>query len=157
MKPLYIKYMRVKYYGQQRSIKMTLINQTHLNVVGLGNNFLSKMTKRMRTHYLTVPRYHHTHNKWTMCLCNLRHINIDEAIAVTSEPEEKEKLLKLKELLKQHNGVIPETSDAYRLEFGDDEITKFNYKAKQRRLVERAKRKKEFLLKWEAMKDKLWK
>ena len=133
-----------------------LINQTHLNVVGLGNSFLSKMTKRMRTYYSTVPRYQYTHRFKKLCLCRLRHIDLEETLSVATEPKEIEKLLELKALWIKHNGVIPNTSEAFKEEFGDGEITKFNYKAKERRLAERAKRKKEFLLKWETMKDKLW-
>ena len=121
-----------------------LINQTHLNKVGITNNEFNSICKRCDVTYKLVPKYH---GKGCIAMCNLRHTDIDEAIEVMRKLNNRKVVHKLLKL-KSYGDIIPDTSDTFEVTTGCTLSWTNNFNARDKRVREKKKRQLSFLLKW---------
>ena len=124
-----------------------LINQSHLNSVGLDNVVLTRLCNKLSTIYKTrIVK----HGKGAFIMSSLRHVKLDEAINALKDKDINVKLLKLKALIEEHDGVIPETTEDFQLQA--KEISKINtrspYKSRAEKVALKKQRKSAFLAKW---------
>ena len=134
---------------------MKLINQTHLNVVGINDcSLINKLCMRLNVTYKVVVI---KHNKGTFANSNLRHVHIDDAIEYLKTSiqgklviEQMRALKELRELCIHYNNIIPSTSDTFSKDYS--ELPKYNGEfARMKRVSQRKERKKQFLKKWESV------
>ena len=139
-----------------------LINQTHVHLISEGYQLFGKVTKHCNTVYKTVVV---KHSRGGFIRNMLKHVYIDDVIAcfdkmtphlAKDNDKQKQLFIKLKQMIIDNNGYLPNTSDEWASKYGEREKHIPSKRYNKDKLREKQQRRLNFLLKWEAMKDKLW-